>query len=136
VIVADVNVLIDYLLPTSQHQFAVRAYRKDRVWTFPRLWRAEFLNALVNMQTQRMLTLQSADRIWREADKRFSSWEQEPDGALVLALADQYGITAYDAHYVALAHELGVPLVTNDVKSLASKCPESLVIRLASFVLQ
>ncbi len=132
-IVVDVNLLIALVLAPRDSDLVRRAYKRDRVWAVPALWRAEFLNALVTMVRRRELTRSAADAAWREAEKRFSVNEQDVDEPRVLRIAHKYMISGYDAHYVALADELGVPLVTNDLKSLASKCPESLVVHLSSF---
>ncbi len=132
-IVVDANVILASLIDSDVSHLARRAFRRDRVWVAPTLWRAEVLNALVTLIGKREMTRRDAEQVWRHADRWLEVKHREVDGLRVLRLAALYGISAYDAHYVALADALQVPLVTNDVKSLASKCPDSLVIRLTTF---
>ncbi len=48
--------------------------------------------------------------------------ESEPSPAKVIDLVAQHGITAYDGQFIALAMEMGVPLVTQD-RGLQGKFP-------------
>jgi hypothetical protein len=64
---------------------------------------------------------------------KFGAREQHPNTRRVLVLADAYDIDVYDAEFVALADELGVPLLTADEKSLADHVPDHLILRLSSF---
>lgn len=132
-IVVDTNVLLALLGISESTPYARRAFKRDRAWAMPRLWRYEFANALTTLVRGRSMAQADAESIWREAFARFSPNEREVDTLHALRLASKFGITGYDAHFVALADELGVPLVTNDRRSLASKCPASLVVRLSSF---
>lgn len=82
----------------------------------------------------RKLREEQAFAVWRQATRLFAGAERPVDGDEILRAALKYGITAYDAHFVALAERLGDPLVTTDHKSLADKCPGTVVVRLSSFV--
>jgi predicted nucleic acid-binding protein len=52
--------------------------------------------------------------LWGDALRLLAPGEREVHMESALALATERGISAYDAHYVALAHALRVPLVTAD----------------------
>ena len=97
------------------------------------LWRAEFLNVLALAVRTGTLDEGSAQSAWAQASHLFTARERPVEGGAVLKTASRFGITAYDAQFVALAEALGVVLVTNDRRSLANRCPETAVVRLSSF---
>ena len=55
--------------------------------------------------------------------------ESQPDAATVLMLAAQSGCSAYDCEFVALAQDLGVPLVTSDRRLAAKFRPRAIHLR-------
>ena len=61
-------------------------------------------------------TMELAENIWRSREYAVPSDD-------VLDLASSHKITAYDAEFVVLARELGVPLITLD-KSLQKAFPK------------
>ena len=69
-----------------------------------------------------MIAEEQALSIWWNANELLSGQEQEPSGESVLTTALQYKISAYDAHFVVLAADLAVPLVTGD-GAVAKRCP-------------
>ena len=132
-IVVDTNVIVALLLDGPDSALARRAWKRDRDWLVPTLWRSEFLNVLWQAVRTGNLAEDAAIQAWSHASRLLVPRERPVDGAAVLRTALRFGITAYDAHFVALASALGVVLVTNDRKSLADRCPETMVVRLASF---
>jgi predicted nucleic acid-binding protein len=118
VIVADATLIAYFAVRNEQSELADAVCETDAVWAAPLLWRSEFRNALVKYMRHAgmslgsaMLALQSAEEIMGGREYRVSS---EP----VLELAAQSKCTAYDCEYVALAQDLGVPLVTADKQIL------------------
>ena len=73
-----------------------------------------------------VLRAEQARTSWRRAADLFRSSELEPEGTAVLDSAMRLGISAYDAHFVVVAEDLGVKLVTND-RQLLDLCPERTV---------
>jgi predicted nucleic acid-binding protein len=125
-IVADTN-LVAYLLIEGEKTDTARAvWERDSAWRLPTLWRSEFLNVLSTSVRARVLTLYQAHRTWSIATALFSESEVEPAGDDVLETAVEYGLSAYDAQFVVVAADLGVPLVTAD-KKLAVACPDLVV---------
>lgn len=125
-IVVDTNVVAALLLKTAHTQVAERALAKDRHWTAPRLWRSEYRNVLATLVRTGLLDLPFALRSWDAAEALIGDGEYEPAGFDVLRLARDSGCTAYDCEYVAVARDLGVPLVTLDAELLAA-FPETAV---------
>ena len=122
-IVADTN-LVSYLLIEGERTRAARGvHERDSDWKLPPLWRSEFLNVLASAARAGVLDEQQALAVWWVASDWFSGHEVEPDGDRVLTLALHRRISAYDAHFVLLASDLGVKLVTGD-RQIVEKCPE------------
>lgn len=125
-IVVDTNVVASLLLRTAHSRKAERALEKDRHWSAPRLWRSEYRNVLATLVRTGVLDLPFALRSWDAAEALIGDGEYEPAGFDVLRLARESGCTAYDCEYVAVARDLGMPLVTLDAQILAA-FPETAV---------
>ena len=113
-IVADTNLIV-YLLMNGPHTRASESvFNKDPEWAAPLLWRSEFRNVLILQIRNRKLTLPEAQGFALDAIEILADHEFEVDSAKVLELAVDKSLTAYDAEFLWLARELGVPLVTTD----------------------
>jgi predicted nucleic acid-binding protein len=121
VIVADTNLISYLLIEGEQTDLARAVWVQDSKWAMPPLWRSEFLNVLVVAHRAGVLDAKHASLLWRRSSVFLNATELEPDGEKVLEIAIEKGISAYDAQFVAVAAELGVPLITAD-KRLLSKC--------------
>jgi predicted nucleic acid-binding protein len=118
VIVADTN-LIGYLLIDGElTESARKVWTRDPDWVMPPLWRSEFLNVLVVAHRAGALERQQVVETWRRSALFMNATELEPDGEQVLRIALDRGLSAYDAQFIAVASELGVPLVTADQRVL------------------
>jgi predicted nucleic acid-binding protein len=117
-IVVDTN-LIACLYVTSTHSpMAEKALRKDTHWTAPLLWRSELRNVMARYIRKKLLSLEDAQHIMEEATKLMEGREYEVTSLQVLNLVAASNCTAYDCEFVALAKDLGVPLVTIDAQIL------------------
>lgn len=122
-IIADTNLIV-YLLVRGQNTAEAEAvYRKDPKWGAPRLWRSEFRNVLVLYLRRKLLGLPEAVEAMERAEQLMGGQEFEVDSSRVLRLADASGCSAYDCEFVALAQDLGVPLVTSDRELIAEFKP-------------
>ena len=122
-IIADTN-LVSYLLIEGERTTAARrVHQQDPDWKLPTLWRSEFLNVLATAVRAGVLERAQAFSVWWTACDLFSHQEIEPDGDQVLSVALERQISAYDAHFVVLAQDLGIPLVTGDAV-IARQCPD------------
>jgi predicted nucleic acid-binding protein len=113
-IVADTNLLIYLYVKGQRTEESEAVLRRDAVWTAPLLWRSEFRNALIGLVRKHALTLDEALSMVDEAERWLVGHEYSVISRHVLALADRSECSAYDCEFVALALDLGVPLVTTD----------------------
>lgn len=99
----------------------------------PPLWRSEFLSALAKFVRAGLTDSPHALEAFRRAERRLVEVEQSPSAARGLRLVETYPkLSTYDAEFVALAEEFGGVVLTNDERTLASRVPEHLVVKLSS----
>lgn len=125
-IVVDTNLIVGLYIPGDKSEAAESVFSKDPHWTAPLLWRSEFRNVLAMGVRRKMFVLDDACLIMEEAERLMREDEYEVPSAHILELAAQSDCSAYDCEFVALARQLGVPLVTWDREILAA-FPESSV---------
>jgi predicted nucleic acid-binding protein len=113
-IVVDSNILAYLYLPSDFTARAEALLRKDPEWAAPILWRSELRNILAGFLRRGSLQLEDAHRIQQAAEQLLSGREHLVDSRLVLDLLQQSNCSAYDCEFVALAHSLGLRLVTAD----------------------
>lgn len=119
-IVVDTN-LIAYLFIEGEHSAsAEKVLEKDPEWVAPLLWASELRSVLVQCVRKGIVETADAFRIMTEAEWLMSGGEYAVVSAYVLELAASSSCSAYDAEFVALARDLGVPLVTLDEAVLAA----------------
>jgi len=122
-IVVDTN-LIGYLLLTSDHSTqAEQVLRRDPAWAAPLLWRNELRSVLALYLRKQLLALADAQAIMNEAVRLMHGREYEVASEQVFSLAVNSTCSAYDCEFVALASDLGVPLVTLN-KQLLRQFPQ------------
>lgn len=95
-------------------------WRKDSDWAAPVLWRSEFRNVLAGCLRKGLLTRALAIDAFARVEEAVDGREYFVDTDPVLQLVEQSNSSAYDCEFVALAKELGVPLVTSDNRILAN----------------
>lgn len=115
-IVVDANVIAYYFIKGKLTHLAHRVYNKDPLWVLPDVWRDEFLNILAKTVWVGSSNREKLLSIWEQAEQSLVPCEREVAMPLVLALALQYHINAYDAQYLALAKTLDIPLITENQK--------------------
>ena len=113
-IVADNSVLVYFWLPGDFAELAEAAKAQDGVWAAPVLWRAEFRNVLAGYLRRKLLTESEANAAFLNAQNDLGAQEFTVPTERILKLVLASDCTAYDCEYVALAQDLGVPLVTAD----------------------
>jgi predicted nucleic acid-binding protein len=130
-IVADTNLILYINISSDLSSVALQALQKDSHWITPPLWQSEFRNALAGYM-RRGMSLGMAQEIMKVALQVMEERQVIPNSNRVLALAATSPCTAYDCEFVALAEQLGIPLVTAD-KQLIKAFPD-IAISLEDFV--
>ena len=125
-IVADNTVLVYYWLPSEFAGLAEAVKARDNVWAAPILWRAEFRNVLAGYLRRKLLTESEANTAYLNVQKDLGANEFSVPTERIIKLVMASDCTAYDCEYVALAQDLGVPLVTMD-KQLLKAFPRTAV---------
>ena len=125
-IVADSSLIASCVLKSEATTAALALLERDPDWRVPRLWRYEMLNILATMIKAKRLSRSDAETTFRQLLDTLRTNERDPDSSSVLSLVEQYGISGYDAHFVALARDLDVKLYTQD-RELLKKFPETAV---------
>jgi len=118
VIVADTNTIAYFIIPGEHTEQALAAFQKDPNWIAPLLWRSEFRNVLAVSLHNNYISIQQAIEYMEKAEHLMNGIGYAVNSSQVLNLALTSGCTAYDCEFVALAQDLGVPLVTSDQKLL------------------
>lgn len=122
-IVVDTNI-IGYLYLSSPHSIQVQeALLKDSQWAAPYLWRSELRNVLALYIRQGRLSLNDAQLLMDQALMLMRDREYTIASIPVLNLVAMSTCSAYDCEFVALAQDLGVPLVTVD-KQILNQFPD------------
>ncbi len=117
-IVVDTNLICYLYLHGERSAQAEQALRKDPQWVAPLLWRSELRNVLALYLRRGILSLDDACGLMERATALMRGREYQVSSQQVLRLAATSRCSAYDCEFVALAQDLGLPLVTVDKQIL------------------
>ena len=117
-IVADNSLLVYFWLPSDFAELAEAVKDRDKVWASPILWRSEFRNVLAGYLRRKTLTEAEANAAYLNVQKDLGANEYSVPTERIIKLVLASDCSAYDCEYVALAQDLGVPLVTADKQIL------------------
>lgn len=131
-IVADANLIIYRHVQGPLTKLADEAWANDDDWRSAVQWRCEMTSAVVKMIRGGVLEESAAIIAMADAGRDLAERESVIPQDQAMQVALRYGISAYDAQYIALAEILGVTCVTADA-ALARKTPGVSVL-LAQFV--
>jgi len=118
VIVVDNTVLVRFWLPGDFAELAEAAKQRDGAWAAPILWRAEFRNVLADYLRRKLLSEAEANAAFLNVQKDLGAQEFTVPTERIMKLVLDSDCTAFDCEYVALAQDLGVPLVTTEKQIL------------------
>ena len=113
-IVVDTNIVAYLFLDGDKHPQARRVLERDPHWRTSPLWVHEFCNTLTKHHKAGLLTREECERALSKALAAIRPTEQPIAPHAALRTAIDFGITSYDAEYLALAIGLGVRCVTED----------------------
>ncbi len=118
--VVDTNVIIPLFIRSAESAAAVALREKDDHWRTEAFALVEISNVLATYQRAKFLTAADAHRHLQNAERFLSPHLFSISHLDALALAIRYGITAYDARFLAVAGALSVKLVTEDARLRAA----------------
>ena len=112
-IVVDTNVLASFLIAGPFTAFAEAAYARGE-WCAPLLWRSEFRNVLTNYFRNGSYSGSDIRELMKKAETLMWGREFTVRSSAILDCIVSSKRSAYDCEFVALAQDLGMPLVTID----------------------
>ena len=114
-VVVDTNVVAYLLIEGDRTDEARSLYERDPDWRSEAFLLVEFSNLLATYTRAGKLERAAALGLLASAERILSGVVNLPH-AKALALAAEFGVSAYDARFLAVARQLGTRLVTEDAK--------------------
>lgn len=121
-IIADTCLVVHLFNETDLTSPAQQVLKKDPSWILPVLWQEEYANVISKLAKK---TKRNATEVIKHYDfalDEFKGSEISVDNRSALRFALDYNISVYDAHFVCLAIEFSVWLITED-QEILKKCP-------------
>jgi len=116
-LLADSNVLLSLLVEgTPWHRAARALHDQDDDWRTESHALVEISNVLARFVRLKALSGPKAIALMKETEQMMRQKVMIADHAEALRLALKYQTSAYDARFLLCATELGIKLVTEDVK--------------------
>ena len=119
-ILVDTNVIAPLYVRSARSQAVVELFARDSVWRTEPLALIELSNVLINYERARYLTAAMARECLNRAAALLQPHLFRVTHEAALDTALRYRVTAYDGRFLALAQQLGRPLVTEDAKLRAA----------------
>ena len=123
-IVVDSNVSAYCWLNSPMTGLAQRVRVKDPDWHVPVLWRSEMRSILAGYLRDGSFSAAQVRRVMRHVEDALAGSEHLVFSDAVFKVIEGTRLSAYDAEFIALAHALSVPLVTED-KAVLKAFPET-----------
>ncbi len=122
-IVADTCIIV-YLFNESEFtEAASELFDKEPNWIIPTLWKEEYANVILKQAKQLKVKDSVVLNNLKITMEALQSVETYVSVYNALEVALKYDISVYDAHFLALAIENKIKLVTED-RELIKKCPK------------
>ncbi len=121
-IAVDTNTLAYYWIPGVHSAVVEQVFLKDPDWVTSPLWKYEFRNTLAGYIRKNLILPADAIQIIEEAERKMDGKEIYVPPSQNIKLIQQSKCSGYDCEFVAIAENLGVPLVTSD-KLILSQFP-------------
>jgi predicted nucleic acid-binding protein len=119
VVLVDTNVLAYLMLEGDRTSAAQELFKRDADWRSEAFIMVEFSNVLTTYVRTKVLSRDQGLKLLAGAEKLVPVLTSVQN-ARALEVATQFGISAYDARFVALAIQMKVKLVTEDAKLRAA----------------
>ncbi len=115
-IVLDNSIVMSWCLADENDPLAERAMQQvvEDGAVVPSIWWYELRNALLINERRGRLDAADADAILNDILQLPFALDRDHDDHVLVALARQHGLTAYDSAYLEVALRRGLPLATLD----------------------
>lgn len=118
-IVADTNVVVQFVVGDHGGADAALLYAEDPEWAAPTILMSELRNVLLGFVRRGILGRDHVTSMCADAARALGDRVDNVPHGRVIDTALECGLTAYDAEFVVLARALGVHLATSDREILA-----------------
>ena len=119
-LLVDTNV-VAYLLIDGDYTEAAQELRiRDSDWRSEAFLLVEFTNVLASSVARKRMTLSLAEEFLAKVFALFDGKLGRIPHASAFAMAARHRVNAYDARFLALADQLGSPLITEDARLRAA----------------
>lgn len=115
----DTNILVYLMMQGDRTHAAQQLYERDADWRSEGFVMVEFSNVLATCVRIKALAAEQAMKLLQDALVLLPVLT-DVTHAQALETATQFGISAYDARFIALAKQMRVKLVTEDTKLQAA----------------
>src|SRR5947208_14071369 len=115
-LLVDTNIIAPLYVRSAGSQAVAKLFARDAVWRTEPLALIELSNVLIAYERARYITAATARDCLNRAAAFLQPHLFRVSHQAALDAALRYGTTAYDARFLALARELRMRLVTEDVK--------------------
>ncbi len=120
-IVADTCLIVHLFNETLLTDVARKILKKDASWILPPLWQEEYANVLSKLARKESRDVLEVIKHFSFVLDELRASEIVVDSRKALKISIEYRISVYDAHFVGLALDFGVTLVTED-KEVLKNC--------------
>lgn len=119
-IVVDAGVIVALVCDHPLHHQAMALLEEDPEWIAPLLWQSEVRNVIgQKLHTiAKIISEDEAIEAYQDAVDLLKKGTRSVDPISCMKISLNYGISGYDAEYVALSQEAGVDLMTTDQRLL------------------
>ena len=120
-IVADTCLVVHLFNETLLTSIAQKILKKDPSWILPPLWKEEYANIISKLARKESRNVHEVIKHFSHVLDELHGSEVVIDSKEALKISIQYSISVYDAHFVGLAVNFDIPLVTED-KEVLKNC--------------
>ena len=119
-IVVDTNIVVPLFIESARTADAQRLYDYDSTWITEPFALVEFANVLATYFRAKRIALRRARAYLAQAQDFLQDELHPVNVATALDVALKFGVSVYDAHFLGVAAESGIKLITQDAKLRAA----------------
>lgn len=120
-IVADTCLVVHLFNETRLTRVAQKIRETDPYWMLPSLWEEEYANVIAKLARKHAYPTNEVIEHFASVVNQLRDREVSINNEMALRIALERRISVYDAHFIALALDLGTVLVTED-EEILKKC--------------